>query len=110
MPKIKSLVVIHAADMDCVSTYPTTEEVMNISKRTTRREMSAIRGIDEWTKRAAGINLTGGKNNAWEITSTIMNFGTPFDWIEAYQKEKEAAQQHTRVPQKGTLVYAVLSR
>jgi hypothetical protein len=90
MPNVKSLVVIHAADMDCVSTYPTTEEVCNISKRTTLRELGGIRGIDEWTKRAAGINLTGGKNNAWEITSTIMGFPRGQTLLDAYRKEKES--------------------
>lgn len=92
MPKVKSLVVIHAADMDCVSTYPTTEEVLNISKRTTRRELSAIRGVDEWVKRCAGINLTGGKNNAWEICTAVMGMPDPFQLVSAYQKEKEKNQ------------------
>ena len=66
---------IHAmvSDLDIEGSYPTSEIILNISKETTRREMCKIEGLDEFTKRNIGLNLTNARGNAVEIACNALS-------------------------------------
>lgn len=80
MPELRTGLRVHVADLDVSAAYPNTEDFMNISKETTYRELSKIRGISEDVQRQCGINLTGGTTNAVEICCNL--YGLPgFDTL-----------------------------
>lgn len=72
LPNYHTLIFTHVADLDIVSTYPNVSQILNISRETTVMEFSAIKGVSEFHRREAGVNLTAGKVNAIEITQKIM--------------------------------------
>lgn len=80
----------HTWDLDIAGTYPTNGQVCNISKTTTKREVLEIVGIDEETKRRAGINLCGGHVNAVEIVCDLFGAKTLDQMVESYQRDKQA--------------------
>lgn len=88
LPDQRSSMYAHVYDLDCVSTYPTTEEVLNISRETTFRELSRMENLDESVQRTAGLNLTGGKINALEICMSTMNFPHPDVLLQAFLVEQ----------------------
>jgi len=90
LPSIISLLVVHAADLDIEGTYPTLEEVMNLAKETTIRELVEILGIPDELRRVFGINISGGVANSIEIMHLGYNAALPSDWL-AFAKEEEAA-------------------
>lgn len=57
--------------IDIEATYPTLEDVCNISKETTYRELGCIYGLTDEERRAVGVNLTGGVSNAVEICTNV---------------------------------------
>jgi hypothetical protein len=61
--------------LDVAASYPNGEAVANISKETTAKEIVKIEGIDEYTQRMMGINLSSGATNAVEICTGL--FGLP---------------------------------
>ena len=81
LPNTRSMVRVHLADLDIEGTYPTEEEVLNIAKETTVRELSRIEGMEEKQQRQLGINLTGGVSNAVECCVTAFKLPTPTGWL-----------------------------
>lgn len=74
-PEYFSMLFAHVADLDIVSTYPNVSQILEISRENCVMEFCGIRGVTEHVKREAGVNLTGGRTNAVEITQKI--FGAP---------------------------------
>lgn len=72
LPDYNTLIYVHVADLDIVSTYPNVSQILNISRETTVMEFSAMQGISEHYRREAGVNLTAGKVNSVELTQKIM--------------------------------------
>lgn len=70
-PHIVSKLYTDTADLDLTGAYPYTEIISNLSKGTTRMELSAIEGVSEEDKRQATINMMFARTNAYEITSLI---------------------------------------
>lgn len=62
-------------DSDCVSAYPTATSILNVSKSTTKRELIAIKGIEERVFRLQNINLCSGYVNSLEYGNQM--FGLP---------------------------------
>lgn len=60
---------------------------MNISKETTVKELIKVVGVDPYTFRMQGINLSGGQTNALEYCQTMFNFPTMFAVLNKF-KEK----------------------
>lgn len=73
LPNQRTKIYGHVADADLTAAYPSTQVFLNVSKETTYRELSRIKGIPETTQRLAGINLTSGHVNAVEICCNIFN-------------------------------------
>lgn len=70
-PDIISKLFTDTADLDLTGAYPWTEIISNLSKGTTRRELSRIRGVSENDKRQATINMMFARTNAYEITALL---------------------------------------
>ena len=85
VPGFKTLIRAHVADLDVSSSYPNTEDILNISKETTLRELCQLRDIDIRVQREAGINLTGGHVNAVEICNNLLQFPDMDTVLKAYQ-------------------------
>lgn len=99
MPMFKQFKGIHSnvfkytADADIVSTYPTVQVILNISKQTTLFEVCRFKGIPEHVKREIGVNLTGGSTNAIEIAVAAFGAPTPDEMLDLYLMEKANMQQ-----------------
>lgn len=69
------------------ASYPNGGAVFNISKETTKKEITRIRGIDEYTQKMQGINLiSGGHVNAVEFCCTMMDFPSMTDLLKEMNK------------------------
>lgn len=75
-------------DADCTSAYPSTQIMCNMSRGTTRMELSRIQGVSDYDRRLAGINLTGGHNNAMELCGTFFKYPNPRKLLDAYKASK----------------------
>lgn len=75
LPDVTTNFRAHVADLDVEGTYPNEEILMNISKETTAQELAKVQGMSEATRRAVGINLSGGHVNAVEIV--VKSYGAP---------------------------------
>jgi hydrogenase maturation factor len=89
-PNIATMMYAQVADLDVEGTYPTLEWILNISKETTRRELSNIAGITEDVKRRQGINLTGGVTNAVEICCALYKAPTFNQLLAKLQAAEQA--------------------
>ena len=76
LPNMRSKTYVGVYDSDVAAAYPNGEDITNASKQTTVAEIVRIRGVDDHTQRAAGLNLTGGSNNAIELCCSIMKAPT----------------------------------
>lgn len=86
-PELSTLIYVHVADLDVSSGYPTIQRILNMSKETTYRELSKMRGISEWTQRMAGINLTASHVNAYEIACNLFKAPRFDDLLAEFEKD-----------------------
>lgn len=102
-PELRTSIRAHVADLDVSGAYPNTQDLLNMSKETTYRELCRIEGIPETTQRRTGINLTGGTTNAVEIGCEI--FGLPsFDvMLSSFVREHNLEGVYTLGEQETTL-------
>lgn len=84
LPDYNTLIYVHVADLDIVSTYPNVSQILNISRETTVMEFSAMKGVSEHHRREAGVNLTAGKVNSIELTQKIMGAPRMDDMLLAF--------------------------
>lgn len=94
LPTIRSMFRAMCFDLDIEGTYPTEEDLFNISKKTTVRELAAIRGVDPYIQRMCGVNLTGGVTNAIEICSEIFGLPGPVEVMNFFLEDNP---QHRRL-------------
>lgn len=97
--KLISSIFAQVADLDVSAAYPTNEVVANISQETTFRELGAIEGVSEETRRAQGINLSGGHSNAVEFCVNM--FGVPdfMTLLDAYEGRAIPTVQASEIPE-----------
>lgn len=76
IPLLRTNIRGHVGDLDVSASYPNGGAVFNMSKETTHKEICMIRGIDEFTQRMQGINLSGGATNAVEFCSSMYQLPT----------------------------------
>lgn len=76
--------------LDVSASYPNGGAVFNVSKETTRCEMGRIAGIEEYTQRMQGINLsTAGHVNAVEYCQTMFRFPSLIEMNEMFVNNKD---------------------
>lgn len=82
----RSKMYYHNADLDIVSTYPILGMVFNIARETALFETCKIEGLDYFTYREFGVNLTGGKANAMLIGEEVFGLKGFEDQLEDFEK------------------------
>lgn len=96
MPDVRSMARAHCGDIDIEGTYPNGEDIMNISKETTYRELHQIQGLTEYDRRMVGINLSGGVANAVEICNTVLQLPALAEIGDIYLKYKQESVVSTQ--------------
>lgn len=61
-------------DIDAVSSYPSNTQCVNLSKRTTKREIVSIEGMEKDDFKLQNINLISGPVNALDYCHTMYSF------------------------------------
>jgi hypothetical protein len=74
-------------DLDVSASYPNGGAVFNISRETTSKEIVKIEGVDEYTQRMAGINLSAGHVNAVEICGNLFGMPTLTQLLDAFKED-----------------------
>jgi hypothetical protein len=74
---IRTLFRAFVYDSDETSAYPNGILTLNISKRTTKRELIGIDGVAESLFRRQNLNLVIGETNAIEYCVNMFGFDTP---------------------------------
>lgn len=87
LPDIRSEAHAHVADLDVASGYPNIQRILNMSKETTYRELSKIRGVDPQVQRMNGINLTASHVNAYEFGMVMFKAPKFDELLESFQKQ-----------------------
>lgn len=80
---------IHNGDLDVSAAYPTNGEVMNISRKTTSKEIVNFVGVDEYDGRMQTINFSAGRTNAIEFCTVMFKLPTLDQWLDAFQEEMQ---------------------
>lgn len=84
LPNVRTGIRTNVYDLDVAGTYPTVEDIFNISKETTYRELSQIRDIPDNIRRSVGVNFSGGIVNAVEICCNIYKLPTFNDLLNDF--------------------------
>lgn len=92
MPHLRTNFRGHVGDLDVSASYPNGEEVMNISKETTKRELIEIEGVPDQIRRMEGINFSGGHTNAVEFCTMLFGMPTMDTWLEAFEQHIEGRE------------------
>jgi hypothetical protein len=95
MPWLRTNIRAHVGDLDVSAAYPTNEGVFNISKATTFREVLTIEGISESTRRAQGINLSGGQTNAVEFCTEMLGLPELDVLLESFLEDERTLEMGT---------------
>lgn len=95
-PNMRTNVRAHVGDLDVSASYPNGQCVFNISKATTKKEITSIKGIDLQTQKMQGINLSGGHTNAVEFCTTMFKFPQLETLLEFF--EMGDAEPFTEIP------------
>ena len=74
--------------LDVSAAYPSNQCVFNVSKETTKKEMTSIEGIDLYTQKMQGINLSSGHTNSLEFCQTMFKFPTLEVLLEDFNNKK----------------------
>lgn len=88
MPYRRSMMSIHAADLDIISTYPMVGMLLNISKETTKYELSRIQGMEYEEQRSFGINITGGIANSVLLAQSGFNLKGMPEVLAEYRRQR----------------------
>lgn len=98
MPDVNSQCRAHCGDIDIEGTYPNGEDIMNISKETTYRELCQIQGLTEADRRIVGINMSGGVSNAIEICNKVLQLPALSELGDIYMKHRPIDLVNTNLP------------
>lgn len=83
-PMLPTNVRVDVYDLDVAAAYPTNEDVFNVSKETTAKELICIQGIPEEIQRMQTINLSAGRTNATEFAVALYGLPTLDDMLSAF--------------------------
>lgn len=75
--------------LDVSAAYPNNECVFNVSKETTRKELTSMEGVNLYTQKMQTINLSGGHTNAVEWCTTLHNFPQLTSLLENFNQESK---------------------
>lgn len=78
----------HQADLDVSAAYPTNQCVFNISKETTKKEITKINGVDKYTSKMQNFGLSAGPTNALEYSQTMFKFPNLDELLTAFNNSQ----------------------
>jgi hypothetical protein len=92
LPNYKTNVYAYTLDCDLTTAYPGVEDQTNMCGETTYREVLAIHGVTEQSRREQGINLAASaQNNAVEISQAWFNAPSMLDVLATFKRDHEMA-------------------
>ena len=74
--------------LDVSSAYPCAEQLFNVGKEQTLREVCEVHGVSEAIKRRASYNLTMPRQNAYEVCQDILGAPSLPVLLAQYQQDK----------------------
>lgn len=86
-PDLRTNIRRDVGDLDVAASYPNGESVFNVSRETTAKEIVKIDGVDEYTQRMMGINLSGGHVNAVEVCTGLLGLPTMVQMLNAFNEK-----------------------
>lgn len=86
-PQLETEIYLNNYDIDIEGTYPNIQVFMNISKRTTARELVSIEGLSASQRRMIGINLTGGRANGYYLSRVVHKAPTFMQLLKEFDRE-----------------------
>lgn len=87
-PQIVTYLYTHVADLDVSGAYPSNQEALNISRRTTVIEIVNHGSVPEQIGRMQGINLVCGQTNALEFTQFMFRAPTLDQLLDAFEQDE----------------------
>ena len=87
-PDLTTNIRISVGDLDVSAAYPTNQCVFNVAKETTMKELSTVTGVDDYTMKMQGINLSAGHTNAAEWCTTLLGMPQFFEALEMFNKQR----------------------
>lgn len=88
IPHLRSNIRRDVGDLDVSASYPNGEEVFNISRHTTAKEIIDIIGVSEYQRRMQGVGLSGGHTNAVEVCNNILNMPALPDLLQMFLEDE----------------------
>ncbi len=82
LPYLPTNVTAHAEDQDCVSSYPSDIQAMNVSIGTLRAELVNVKGYDKSFFKNNNINLVSSNSNIIEYCNNMMNMPKAVEMLE----------------------------
>lgn len=88
MSNFATNIYLFTLDSDITTAYPGNQSIFNLCMESTYRELLFISGLPEQVKREVFINLSSSaRNNALEITQTVMGAPNLYDMLDTFKKE-----------------------
>lgn len=88
LPNHPTRVYVATGDLDVKSSYPNNGASLNISKETTKAEISSIDGVDPMVGRMQGMNLLGGPTNAIEVATEVFHLPTTMELVKLFDERE----------------------
>lgn len=86
VPGLTTNVTAHADDADCVSSYPSDIQALNVSMATLRAEILSVGDYSLDYFKAQNINIISSRANTIEYCANMMKLPRPIDMIEIVKK------------------------
>lgn len=87
LPDFKTNIRLFAGDLDVSSAYPTNTCILNVSRATTKSEMIGVEGVDPYTTRMQGLNLSGGMTNSVEFCRRMLGLPDTRKLYSAFEED-----------------------
>lgn len=85
-PHRETNISVFGFDLDVASAYPNTEIALRISQATCMMEACGFIGLDDYSSRAFGLNLTNVRGNGLQLANVIYGFPEKEDLLKAFLK------------------------
>ncbi len=98
-PELRTNIRGAVADLDIEGAYPHNELVMNVSRETTSKELIKVKGIPDEVVRKQSLNLSGGRTNAVEFSTTMYGLPVLDVFLEEYLRSKTPQVENQAITQ-----------
>lgn len=88
-PDIRTMIYRYLADLDIEATYPTGQNILNISKETTAFETFMFKDFTENERRYFGLTLACGESSALELGVRYLKMPSPEALVAQYDADQQ---------------------